>query len=308
MAAAARWGFILALILGALSLIAALLNPLALATCLMFIVAATGLWRGWAWCGYGPALWLIAQSVSSMVLAPAGSWKIAAIPAMLALVAAWALFRAGRSLDSGNSQKLGAALWIGVVAANLLWAVMVQPFVIPTGAMEDTIFIGDHIVVPRFGGSQPVRGELITFRYPVDPTQTFVKRVIGVPGDHIRIVNKQAYVNGVALEEPYKTRKTDYVDSYRDNFPSEPNASLAPQGLDMLRNHVINGEMIVPPGSYFVMGDNRDSSLDSRYWGFVPQANIVGVPRFVYWSEDQTKTAWFWFAKTRWDRNLRWLK
>jgi signal peptidase I len=218
---------------------------------------------------------------------------------------AWALFRAGRALDTGNSGKLGPALWVGVASANLLWALVMPTFVNPTGSMEDTLLIGDRMAVQRFSGSSPARGDLLSFRYPVDPTQTFLKRVIGVPGDRIHIVNKQTYVNGVALSEPYKTRKTDYIDSYRDNFPSEANVSIDQRAQDMLRNHVVNAEVVVPPKSYFVMGDNRDSSLDSRYWGFVPQENIIGIPRFIYWSQDDTKSSLFWWGKSRWDRVFR---
>jgi signal peptidase I len=130
------------------------------------------------------------------------------------------------------------------------------------------------------------RGDVIVFRYPVDIKQTFVKRVIGVPGDHIRIVNKLVYLNGKPLREPYKVHKTFYLDSYRDNFPSEPNTRVDDRALDMLEKHVVNGEVVVPKDSYFAMGDNRDGSLDSRYWGFVPRENIIGKPLLVYWSFD----------------------
>src|SRR6202043_2896673 len=101
-----------------------------------------------------------------------------------------------------------------------------------------------------------------------------------------RLVNKQVYLNGVKIEEPYKYNKTDYIDSYRDNFPSEPNLNVDIRAIDMLKNHVVNGEVVVPADSYFAMGDNRDSSLDSRYWGFVPRENMVGKPLIVYWSYD----------------------
>jgi signal peptidase I len=174
---------------------------------------------------------------------------------------------------------------------------LVQAFVIPTGSMEDTLLIGDHLLVDKMAYApsgpiskhllpyeEPKRGDIIVFRYPIDIKQTFVKRVIGVPGDHLRLENKQVYLNGVKLNEPYKYNKTDYVDSYRDNFPSEPNVHLPPRADDMLANHVVNGEVVVPPNSYFAMGDNRDSSLDSRYWGFVPRDNIIGKPLIIYWS------------------------
>jgi signal peptidase I len=176
---------------------------------------------------------------------------------------------------------------------------LVQAFVIPTGSMEDTLLIGDHLLVDKLayapGGpiskyilpySDVKRGDIIVFRYPVDIRQTFVKRVIGVPGDHLRMADKQVFLNGKALTEPYKYHKTDYIDSYRDNFPNVPNSPMFPRGQEMIENNVKNGELVVPPGSYFAMGDNRDSSLDSRYWGFVPRENIIGKPLIIYWSYD----------------------
>jgi signal peptidase I len=113
-----------------------------------------------------------------------------------------------------------------------------------------------------------------------------VKRVIGVPGDHIRLMNKGLILNGKPVDEPYVYHNTEYIDSYRDNFPSEPNVSVVDSAIDMLQNHVQNAEVVVPPNSYFAMGDNRDSSLDSRYWGFVPRGNIIGKPLIIYWSFD----------------------
>jgi signal peptidase I len=211
---------------------------------------------------------------------------------------------------------------------------LVQAFVIPTGSMEDTLLIGDHLLVDKLAYAPPgpvtksllpytplKRGDIIVFRYPVDITQTFVKRCIGVPGDHIRLVNKQLILNGHAVTEPYVYHKTEYIDSYRDNFPAEPNAHLLGSAPDMLSNHVQNGEVVVPPGFYFAMGDNRDSSLDSRYWGFVPRENIIGKPLVIYWSYDASTEAladpsilnWSHIldmvehfpTKTRWNRTLR---
>jgi signal peptidase I len=211
---------------------------------------------------------------------------------------------------------------------------LVQAFVIPTGSMEDTLLIGDHLLVDKLAYAPPgpvtrgvlpytpvKRGDIIVFRYPVDITQTFVKRCIGVPGDHIRLVNKQLILNGKAANEPYVYHKTEYIDSYRDNFPSEPNAHLLGSAPDMLANHVQNGDVVVPPGYYFAMGDNRDSSLDSRYWGFVPRENIIGKPLVIYWSYDASTEAladpailnWSHIldmiehfpTKTRWNRTLR---
>src|SRR5215510_14307531 len=174
---------------------------------------------------------------------------------------------------------------------------LVQAFVIPTGSMEDTLLIGDHLLVDKlaYAPAGPItrhllpyqdvmRGDIIVFRYPIDIRQTFVKRVMGVPGDRIRMVNKRVFLNGHPLDEPYKYNKTEYIDSYRDNFPGEPNVNLYAPAQEMLMNNVQNKEVVVPPGHYFAMGDNRDSSLDSRYWGFVPRENIIGKPLIIYWS------------------------
>ena len=176
---------------------------------------------------------------------------------------------------------------------------LVQAFVIPTGSMEDTLLVGDHLLVDKLayapssgiGGhllpyADVKRGDIVVFRYPVDITQTFVKRCIGVPGDRVRMENKALILNGKRVTEPYAYHKIDFIDSYRDNFPSDPNVHISEGALDMLLNHTRDGEVVVPPGSYFVMGDNRDSSLDSRYWGFVPRANIIGKPLIIYWSYD----------------------
>ena len=209
---------------------------------------------------------------------------------------------------------------------------LVQAFVIPTGSMEDTLLIGDHLLVDKLSYapsgafsrlllpySRVKRGDIIVFRYPIDIRQTFVKRVIGLPGDRLRVENKQIFVNGHKLTEPYKYHKTDYTDSYRDNFPGDPNVHLYEPAEAMLRDHVKNGEIVVPANSYFAMGDNRDSSLDSRYWGFVPRDNIIGKPLIIYWSYDAPTErlasptigldhlkdlALNFFRKTRWKRTF----
>lgn len=164
--------------------------------------------------------------------------------------------------------------------------------------MENTLLIGDYLLVDKVhyasGGfwghllpySQIKRGDIIVFRYPVDPTQHFVKRVIGLPGDHVQLRAKRVYVNGIELVEPYAVYHSPIPDVYRDDFPAPGYISANVDGnwwLEM-RKVVKNGEVVVPPDSYFVMGDNRDISDDSRYWGFVPRANVVGRPLVIYWS------------------------
>jgi signal peptidase I len=227
-----------------------------------------------------------------------------------------------------------AAEWIVTILLLLFGTTtLVQAFVIPTGSMEDTLLIGDHLLVDKLAYSppgavsryllpyQPVhRGDIIVFRYPVDLQKTFVKRVIGVPGDRIRIAGKHVYLNGKLLKEPYVYFKTGYLDSYRDNFPSDPNTRVDERALEMLENSVVSGELVVPPDSYFVMGDNRDFSMDSRYWGFVPRDNVIGKPILIYWSYDApterlvssgidlshiSDLARNFFSKTRWSRSFQ---
>ena len=153
--------------------------------------------------------------------------------------------------------------------------------------MEDTLLIGDRLLVRVMPGPHPTRGDLMAFHYPVDRSQTFLKRIIGVPGDRIRISDKIVYRNGVALQEPYANHKAGYPDSYRDNFPSPPAFPL-PAAEEMLEKHVVNGEVVVPEGAYFVLGDNRDNSLDSRYWGFVGSQDLIGKPFLIYDSLEQS--------------------
>ena len=208
---------------------------------------------------------------------------------------------------------------------------LMQAFVVPTSSMESTVLVGDHMIVDKLSYAPPgaiskhllpyddvKRGDIIVFRWPPDPRQNYVKRVMGVPGDHIRIENKQVILNGKKLVEPYTQHIFPSIEPYRDNFPSEPFGPVDQRALAMLQNNVVNGELVVPPGFYFAMGDNRDNSLDSRYWGFVPRENIIGKPFIIFWSYDAPTEdlvdftakhfidlAQNFFTKTRWDRTLK---
>ena len=210
---------------------------------------------------------------------------------------------------------------------------LAQAFVIPSGSMEDTLLVGDHLLVDKLAYapsdgvtshflpySEPKRGDIIIFRYPVDIRQTFVKRLIGMPGDHIHLVNRQLYLNGKPIDEPYTVYKRPPT-PYADNFPNAPvDYPVLPPAIEMLDHNVQGGDVVVPPGYYLAMGDNRDNSSDSRYWGFVPRENIIGKPLIIYWSydastEDLTETgvgashlldiATHFFTKTRWSREFR---
>jgi signal peptidase I len=156
--------------------------------------------------------------------------------------------------------------YIGYIAVIFLimWhrSVFVQAFRIPTGAMEPTLFIGDHVLVNKlfYKTAKPKRGDLIVFKYPNDPKVAYIKRLIGEPGDKVEIAGRTVYINNAPLKETY----TKYID------PNSVNEHFGPY--------------IVPRDNYFVMGDNRDNSQDSRYWGFVPKENLLGKPQVIYYS------------------------
>ncbi len=187
---------------------------------------------------------------------------------------------------------------LALTIALFIITFIVQAFRIPSGSMEDTLLVGDYLLVDktRFGPGghwQPVlpyraihRGDIVVFRYPVDPTQHFVKRVIGLPGDRIHLWHGHVYINGRALHEPYVVFKEHFPDEFRDNFPRGDwtNENVERRMGRAIANPRQDGELIVPRGHYFVLGDNRDQSLDSRYWGFVPRENIIGRPLLIYFS------------------------
>jgi signal peptidase I len=220
-----------------------------------------------------------------------------------------------------------------------------QNFVIPSGSMEKTLLVGDHLLVDRITLApptkwmplvhyrEPKRGDIVVFIKPVADAQgnylILVKRLIGVPGDHIHLRNGIVILNGVAQDQPHAQRTTpENHQDFLDEFPSIPPAAFGDPGEGTpeawtvdFPNHIENGDLVVPPGKYFMMGDHRHNSLDSRYWGFVPRENIVGRPLFNYWSfvtpEDQyekpgigNSLAWMghvalhFFTETRWSRTL----
>ncbi len=261
------------------------------------LAAAIGIARRRVWSAYGFALLIVAQLLLlPLILARSGALRqeawgvVGAVGIAAALVALF--YAAGKSLQASGARRGMAWPWIAGAALCSVAPVFVQPFAMSTNSMADTIVAGDRVLVRRLPKPSPARGDLVMFAYPVDRHQIFVKRVIGAPGDRIRIANKTVYRNGAPLNEPYAVHKTSYTDSFRDNFPAEPNAPIPSQGLDMLQKHVQDGEVVVPQGSYFVLGDNRDDSLDSRYWGFLPAADVLGKPILIYDSQKGPRVRW----------------
>jgi len=192
-----------------------------------------------------------------------------------------------------------------IVIAVFVITFIVQAFQIPSESMERTLLIGDYLLVDKahYAGPGPFRWllpyrrierqDIVVFRYPVNPQQHFVKRVIGVPGDRLRMVNKHVYVNGVRLPDDYANFNWGQSDKFRDNFPNGGFFAdrVASKWFVQAQKLVEDGQLIVPEGCYFVLGDNRDDSYDSRYWGLVPVENIVGRPLLIYWSMEQPPSA-----------------
>ncbi len=185
-----------------------------------------------------------------------------------------------------------------VVVALFILTFLVQPFRIPSESMERTLLVGDFLLVNKtlyappglfrrfLPYREPRSGDVVVFRFPLDPSDYVVKRILAGPGDRIRLTAGIVYRNGVPLREPYAVFEPAYRDLFRDNFPS---GAYTDPGVDMhwwngLRAHTRAGDLIIPPSSYFVMGDNRNHSRDSRYWGFVPRSALLGRPFLIYFS------------------------
>jgi signal peptidase I len=225
-----------------------------------------------------------------------------------------------------------------VIVLFVLTFVM-QNFEIPSGSMENTLLIGDHLFVNReqfaprtrwMGPLMPYReirrGDVAVFFSPEQPGLFLVKRIVGVPGDRIHVHDGDLYRNGQKLNEPYVQHRNGDFNPYRDNFPAVPPSEsygVTSQDWRLTMLSYVQGEdVVVPPNSYFGMGDNRDNSKDSRYWGFIPRENLIGRPMFIYWSfitpSDQylmrgpgdrlaflLHTVIHFFDGTRWSRTLK---
>ncbi len=198
-------------------------------------------------------------------------------------------------------QSLAGTIALAIFAITFI----VQAFQIPSESMEKTLLIGDYLLVDKahYGHShlwswllpyRPIqRQDIIVFRYPMNPRQHFVKRVVAVPGDHVRLVDKHVYVNGVRQNDSYAMFKSAWLDRFRDEFPDGGfyGDASSVRWFVQARKLTEDGDLIVPEDCYFVLGDNRDDSYDSRYWGFVPRENVVGRPLVIYWSMDRDDVA-----------------
>ena len=233
-----------------------------------------------------------------------------------------------------------ASLAAVLVTGLFIITFVMQAFEIPSSSMENTLLIGDHVFVNRvqfapksswIGPLLPYRdvrrGDIVVFLSPAEPGLYIVKRIMGIPGDRIHLRNGVVYRNGDPLKEPYAIHNPDPAlqNPYRDNFPAVPPSeayNVYPTWEQELPMHVQGDDIVVPPDHYFGMGDNRDVSLDSRFWGFIPKENVIGRPMFIYWSfetpgDQYRRTSMgdrlgflahvviHFFDETRWRRTLR---
>jgi signal peptidase I len=194
--------------------------------------------------------------------------------------------------------EMARSLAVVLVVALFIMTFIAQPFRIPSESMERTLLVGDFLLVNKTAYAQPSvwrwllpegkirRGEIIVFHYPLKPHEHVVKRVIGLPGDRVHLKGGLAWVNGKPLSEPYVAFEPAYPDAFRDSFPNGgyTDPGVTPRWWAEMQKDVHQGNLVVPPGEYFVLGDNRNFSRDSRYWGFVPRANIEGRPFVIYFS------------------------
>jgi signal peptidase I len=276
-------------------------------------MAGVTILRKHAWGAYGFALFEVTQSiVTSALLFRGPGIRVSQIGELvvIGLVLSGLFFFAGRSLTAAGARGGSPLPWIAVTLLFSLPFVFLRAYVMPSGSMENTILIGDRMLVRVFPRPTPARGDLIVFRYPIDPKQIMIKRVIGLHGDRVRMVSRIVYLDGTALSEPYVIR-TFPPDSVRDNLPgSFSNPPFAPGAAElvgrneMLRNRAANGDILVPSHKYFVLGDNRDNSLDSRYWGFVDISDVIGEPIMIYDSETPVEAGAANASRTytRWNR------
>ena len=236
-----------------------------------------------------------------------------------------------------------ASLAAVLVTGLFIITFIVQAFEIPSSSMENTLLIGDHVFVnreqfaPRSGWIGPLlpyrqirHGDIVVFLSPAEPGLYVVKRIMGTPGDRIHLHDGIVYRNGEKLDEPYVIRQAtgSSYNPYRDNFPAVAPSdfnNVTPEWQMMMKQNIQGDDLVVPEDHYFAMGDNRDVSYDSRYWGFIPRENVIGRPMFIYWSFETPPNEYLetgagqrisiivhkiihFFDETRWRRTFRFVR
>ena len=221
--------------------------------------------------------------------------------------------RLGNAFADALGQVLGSLARLTVVSLFII-TFLVQPSQIPTSSMEPTMLVGDFVLVNKQVFAQPGHwrwllpyreprhDDIIVFHYPIEPSQLLVKRVIAMPADRIHLRGGAVVLNGAPVREPFAAYAPAERSAYRDEFPNLQRADPAAEATWWieLRHRIRGGDLPVPAGRYFAMGDNRNNSQDSRFWGFVPREDIVGEPLLVYLSAERTGDSPR--GRLRWDR------
>jgi signal peptidase I len=301
-----RLASIVAFVLAGFVIVAGLLGPIViLPFAIIPLAAGIGILRKRVWSAYGFATFSFAQlSLLPVILSrsgyPIGHALQAVFSSVFSLLLGVLFLCAGRSLAASGAARGRAFPWIAAAALSVAPFFFVQTFEIPGASMEDTLLPGDRILAATFPIHSPERGKMVLFLSPQERDHILVKRVVAVGGDHIRISRKVVILNEAALVERYAVHRGDEPDFYPDNFPNDSTLEGCTEGHEALSQHTVNGEIVVPTGGYFVLGDNRENSLDSRCWGFVSSNDLKGEPLMIYDSIEQT-------GEQKSDQNQDWL-
>ena len=274
-----RLGFLAALLLAAWNAFASLWAPLPhLPVAIYFALVAASIHRaGTAWPAFGGSALAVVMGFCLASQSIPLAWTSALATLTIYLLSAWALWRAGSRLSHAGS----TLIWFLPVPCTLLFYGLFTAYSMPTSSMEQTLLAGDQILVRRFRVNPPVRGEVVLYR---QDSNLYVKRVVAIPGDTVQIANRELVVNGEKMKEPYVIHVAPFGISLpvRDEFPAPVGEPIHyPEWAKKVDEMIAAGVVRVPPNQYFILGDNRDNSLDSRFYGFIPTEDIVGAPLII---------------------------
>lgn len=308
-----RIACVVAFVIAAINIVVGALGPIAiLPFSIVPISAGVGILRKRAWSAYGLATLFFAQLFLVPVIAlrhwlTTGQSFGFAADCLLWVGLGILFLMAGRSITTAGGSRGSAWPWILVTVLFTAPFFFVHTFEIPSGAMESTLLPGDSIVAQVFPLLPPKRAQIILFISPTERSLILVKRVIGIPGDHLHIEGNNVILNGTTLDEKYVKHGSVKGDFYPGDFPNQVELPGCAEGHEMMAQHVANGEIVVPAENYFVMGDNREDSLDSRCWGFVSSRDVIGKTLIIYNSversaEQESDPTQKWLESRRWSR------
>ncbi len=281
-----RAAIVVALLLAFTSFVSGRTGPIMLfAISFVALLSAICMLLRQAWGAWGFAILLVLSMLAIFFFAitgqSAGGFAQVAIGLIIYFGIAVLFFFAGLGLHLSGAKHGSPIPWILLALLLSVPFIFFRPISIPNNSMENTLQPGDFLLIDRFQ-THPKLGDLIAFHYPLDRSEILTRRVVGLAGDHLHFVNGTLYRNGIAVLEPYATHKSSAKSSMED-FPANTSPiGLQSSGRTMLARDVTNGDVVVPLHKYFVLGDARDTSFDSRNWGFVDERDIIGEPRFIY--------------------------